>query len=508
MSDKKMRLELHDFLNRDGICRHLEKMAEKGWLLEKMGGLMWTYRRISPQKLKFALYYSPTADEENAEAMEKQNAFYEMCRHDGWEFACADWGMQVFYNQRPDPVPLETEPALEVDRIHTTAMCWLVPYWLITIPFFVLGIYQQLKRYRNLLAMAAAQGGRNSRAGFCVGGKQGYPGPHVSRQHCCVFFLVLPGEKGCPGGCFSQSFRNLLAHCGAVPSGAGVYLAASVTTGNFCLHRRGFSGTMAPSKKEAGEAMHSKKDYIGVFDSGLGGISVLRELVKAMPQERFLYFGDSANAPYGQKPVEAVRQLTLEAAEHLFSRGVKALVVACNTATAAAIDILREQHPEEIIVGIEPALKVAADRFPTGQVGVMATEVTLHEEKFLHLAQLYPALGLHAISAPGLVELVEAGKGESPACETLLRGILAPYVGKLDALVLGCTHYPFARGVIAGILGERTQLLDGGAGTARQTLHRLEAAELLSTEGDGDIQMENSLGTPEIYCRAMELLNK
>ena len=265
---------------------------------------------------------------------------------------------------------------------------------------------------------------------------------------------------------------------------------------------------MAPSKKEAGEAMHSKKDYIGVFDSGLGGISVLRELVKAMPQERFLYFGDSANAPYGQKPVEAVRQLTLDAAELLFSRGVKALVVACNTATAAAIDILREQHPEEIIVGIEPALKVAADRFPAGQVGVMATEVTLHEEKFLHLAQLYPALGLHAISAPGLVELVEAGKGESPACETLLRGILAPYVGKLDALVLGCTHYPFARGVIAGILGERTQLLDGGAGTARQTLHRLEAAELLSTEGDGDIQMENSLGTPEIYCRAMELLNK
>lgn len=158
MPDKKMRLELHDFLNRDGICRHLEKMAEKGWLLEKMGGLMWTYRRISPRKLKFALYYSPTADEENAEAMEKQNAFYEMCRHDGWEFACADWGMQVFYNQRPDPVPLETEPALEVDRIHTTAMCWLVPYWLITIPSFVLGIYRQLKRYSNLLAMAAAQG--------------------------------------------------------------------------------------------------------------------------------------------------------------------------------------------------------------------------------------------------------------------------------------------------------------------------------------------------------------
>lgn len=158
MLNKKVRLELHVFLDRDGLCRHLEKMAEKGWLVEKIGSLMWTYRRISPQKLKFALYYSPTADEENAEALEKQNAFYEMCRHDGWEFACADWGMQIFYNQRPDPVPLETEPALEVDRIHTTAMCWLVPYWLLTISVFVLGIYQQLKRYRNLLAMAAVQG--------------------------------------------------------------------------------------------------------------------------------------------------------------------------------------------------------------------------------------------------------------------------------------------------------------------------------------------------------------
>lgn len=254
--------------------------------------------------------------------------------------------------------------------------------------------------------------------------------------------------------------------------------------------------------------MHSKKDYIGVFDSGLGGISVLRELVKAMPQERFLYFGDSANAPYGQKPVDEVRALTLRAAQGLFDRGVKALVVACNTATAAAIDLLREQHPEEIIIGIEPALKVAADRFPTGQVGVMATEVTLHEDKFLHLAEHYPALGLHSISAPGLVELVEAGKGESPECEILLRGILAPYAGKLDALVLGCTHYPFARGVISRILGEKTQLLDGGEGTARQTLHRLEAANLLAPQGEGDIQMENSLGTPEIFCRAMELLNR
>lgn len=158
MLNKKMRLEFHIFLDRDGVCRHLEKMAEKGWLLEKMGGCMWTYRQIPPQKLKFALFYSPLASQENAEAMEKQNAFHEMCRHDGWEFACGDWVMQVFYNSQPNPVPLETDPVLEIDRIHTTAMCWLVPYWLITIPSFVLGIYRQLKRYNNLLAMAAEQG--------------------------------------------------------------------------------------------------------------------------------------------------------------------------------------------------------------------------------------------------------------------------------------------------------------------------------------------------------------
>lgn len=157
MLNKKVRLELHVFINRDGICCHLEKMAEKGWLVEKIGGFMWIYRRISPQKLKFALYYSPTADSENAEALEKQNAFHEMCRHDGWEFACGNWVMQVFYNQRPDPVPLETEPALELDRIHTTAMCWLVPFWMIVLTGKVLTIWQNIQRYNKLVAMGLPQ---------------------------------------------------------------------------------------------------------------------------------------------------------------------------------------------------------------------------------------------------------------------------------------------------------------------------------------------------------------
>ena len=230
---------------------------------------------------------------------------------------------------------------------------------------------------------------------------------------------------------------------------------------------------------------------IAVFDSGVGGISVLKELVALLPNENYLYFGDSANAPYGEKTTEEVRRLTLHAAEMLFARGAKALVVACNTATSAAIHILRETYPDKIIIGIEPALKVATDRFPTGYIGIMATAVTLREEKLAHQMERFPQAKVERIGAPGLVELIEQGKADSPETEELLRKILAPYIGKLDALVLGCTHYPFVREVIGRFLGEKTLLLDGGAGTARQTKRCLEQAGLLNP-GPGGVTFENS----------------
>ena len=135
--------------------------------------------------------------------------------------------------------------------------------------------------------------------------------------------------------------------------------------------------------------MNTKQDYIAVFDSGVGGISVLRHLRRELPNERFLYFGDSANAPYGTRPTEEIRALTLAAAEKLVARGIKALVVACNTATAAAIEDLRRCYPDLIVVGIEPALKIASDRFPGGTVGVMATPATLREGKFARLLQRF-----------------------------------------------------------------------------------------------------------------------
>ena len=254
--------------------------------------------------------------------------------------------------------------------------------------------------------------------------------------------------------------------------------------------------------------MSSKNDYIAVFDSGVGGISVLRELVRLMPQERYLYFGDSANAPYGTRPTAEVRVLTLAAAERLMARGCKALVVACNTATAAAIIDLRAKYPDKIIIGIEPALKVAADHFPGGKVGVMATPVTLREEKFdVLLHRFTDACTVHKIPAPGLVELVERGMAVSEESEALLKPLLLPYRDRLDAVVLGCTHYPFAAPVIGKLLGGHTALLDGGPGTARQTRRRLEAEGLL-WDSPGELLIENSSGSQEMVALCRTLLQE
>ena len=254
--------------------------------------------------------------------------------------------------------------------------------------------------------------------------------------------------------------------------------------------------------------MNRKEAYIAVFDSGVGGISVLRQLKKLMPDERYLYFGDSANAPYGSRPTEEVRKLAMQAAQYLIGQGIKALVVACNTATAAAIEALRQAYPDLIIVGIEPALKLAADRFPGGCVGVLATPVTLREEKFQHLVETSSNhCQVIRLPAPGLSDLVEQGKANSPESEALLRPLLAPWVGKMDALVLGCTHYPFASETIARIMGSRTVLLDGGEGTARETRRRLQEAGLLS-DGPGQIRWENSSHCPQINALSLKLMEE
>ena len=250
-----------------------------------------------------------------------------------------------------------------------------------------------------------------------------------------------------------------------------------------------------------------KHSDIAVFDSGVGGVSVLRELRRLMPAERFYYFGDSANAPYGKKTTEQVRALTLAAGRRLLvERDCKALVVACNTATAAAIIDLRAEYPDRIIVGIEPALKLACDRHPGGTVGIMATDVTLRERKLAALMERVKRdCRVLRVHAPGVVELVEAGKCDSDEAVALMERLLGPYVGQLDALVLGCTHYPFMKKAMRTVLGDGTELLDGGEGTARETRRRLLEAGLLN-DGPGELVVENSSGDPEKIALTHRLL--
>ena len=255
--------------------------------------------------------------------------------------------------------------------------------------------------------------------------------------------------------------------------------------------------------------MARPEDLIAVFDSGQGGISVLRELVRQMPNEHFLYFGDSVNAPYGTRTTQQVRELTLRRIEALMSRGLKAVVIACNTATGATIDELRSRYPDTIIVGIEPALKLAAQRTPKGRIVVMATEVTLREKKFADLMQQYQAThDILRLPCPRLVEFVERGLLDGTEPEQYLRELLIPCLTpETRAIVLGCTHFPFMRPLISRLAGPDIQIYDGGEGTAAQTKRRLMQAGLLRDEGPGSIAIENSLPDPAILSLSRKLLH-
>ena len=254
--------------------------------------------------------------------------------------------------------------------------------------------------------------------------------------------------------------------------------------------------------------MLPKNGPVGVFDSGLGGISVLRELVRRMPQEDFLYFGDSANAPYGPRSTAEVQALTCAAAAHLLDQGCKALVIACNTATSAAIQLLRSRYDQIPIIGIEPALKPAVTEHDHPNVLVMATEMTLREEKFHKLMKSYEdQAAIYPLPAPGIVEWVEQGKADGPELNAYLWDLLAPYREmRVDAVVLGCTHFPFAREAIVRNLAQPASVYDGGPGTARETRRRLEQAGLLSQREDrGTVELTNS--RPEAVALAKTLFS-
>ncbi len=223
---------------------------------------------------------------------------------------------------------------------------------------------------------------------------------------------------------------------------------------------------------------------IGVFDSGVGGISVLREIRTQLPNESLVYVADSGHVPYGEKSPEFIRERSRLIADFLLAQGAKALVLACNTATAAAVAELRECYPALPIVGMEPAVKPAAAATRSGVVGVLATTGTLKSAKFAALLDRF-AGDVRVITqpCPGLVECVEAGALHSNATRDLLRGFVEPLlVQGCDTLILGCTHYPFIKPLLRELVPATVSLIDTGEAVARQ-LQRLLQAQALRAVG-------------------------
>ena len=250
---------------------------------------------------------------------------------------------------------------------------------------------------------------------------------------------------------------------------------------------------------------------IGFIDSGLGGLSVLKEAIKIMPHEDFIYYGDSLNAPYGTKSVDEIRDLTFAIVDKLLKLGIKGLAVACNTATSAAVRQLRIMYPDLTIVGIEPAIKPAVESNHGGEILVMATPMTLKQEKFQNLMKQYEKEAqIISLPCPGLMEFVERGDLDGDDLKKYLTELFwSVQEEKIDSIVLGCTHYPFAKKAIEQIVGKEVAIFDGGNGTAREMQRRLmEAGLCTDATQKGTVQFLNSRDTKEEKDLCEFLLNR
>lgn len=247
---------------------------------------------------------------------------------------------------------------------------------------------------------------------------------------------------------------------------------------------------------------------IVVFDSGVGGISVLREMVKLMPNEDFVFFGDSANAPYGTRTLQEVRELTIGHIRRMVNEGAKAVCLACNTATSAAAVQLRAMYPDMPVIGIEPGVKPAALSGGHPNVVVMATPMTLREEKFLRLMGRFEGEAkILPLPCPELVRYVEKGMLSGDVVEGYLKERFDSLGEEtIDCVVLGCTHFPFVRPAIERLLNG-VRLYDGGAGTARQMKRRLAECGIAADEQRvGRVEIRNSAGTDEMLALSQRLL--
>lgn len=260
-------------------------------------------------------------------------------------------------------------------------------------------------------------------------------------------------------------------------------------------------------------AVAFEKDLpIGVFDSGFGGITVLAQLVKNLPAERFIYYADSAHAPYGAKSTDQIKCHSLEVVDNLMKHGIKALVVACNTATSVAINTLRA-NLNMPVVGMEPALKPAIEVSGKGAVVVMATPVTLRESKFRGLMSKFVGKKMIIpLPCPGLVEIIEAGYTEGPHIRDYLASVYRCVdLSQVDAIVLGCTHYIFIRKELQALVGGRTKIIDGNLGATNRLRSLLQETNLVgdasSTSLEEQVRFLTS-GSVELIPQCWNMLDR
>ena len=245
---------------------------------------------------------------------------------------------------------------------------------------------------------------------------------------------------------------------------------------------------------------------IGIFDSGMGGLTVLKAISGRLPGENLLYLGDTARLPYGTKSRDTIIRYTLKAAGRLVDEGVKMLVVACNTATAAAIDFLREKYAGLPIVGMEPAVKPAGLATRSGVVGVLATERSLDGELFRRTAARYGS-GIEVLTVPGtgFVELIEGDREDTPEAEATVRAAVEPMLARgADQIVLGCTHYPFLTPVLERVVaGRGVAIVDPSPAVARRVAQLLDDCGLRAP-ADHEPRFTFRTFAGEEYCERLK----
>jgi glutamate racemase len=247
---------------------------------------------------------------------------------------------------------------------------------------------------------------------------------------------------------------------------------------------------------------------IGVFDSGVGGLSILDEALRQLPEHDYIYLADSINAPYGEKSSEWIASRSMELCQFLAAQGCDAIMVACNTATAEAIANIRDELCNIPIIGVEPGIKPAAMQSTNGIVGVLATEATLKSDKFSALLATLPNCQFVKQAGAGLVPLIEAGQANSEETLELLAAHLEPIqLAGADTLVLGCTHYPFLRKAIRKLLGDSINLIDTSDAVVRQLKRKLEVqGKQLDSGANGSIQFISSKDAERLHQMAHELM--